>query len=272
MKKIIFIFSILAVSCSGFSQQIEPDKRIDTLLDFVSRIDKNIQLNQSLEKGNQDLLAQRKKDSITINNKEKEVSDLKDLIKKKEGIEDDFNKYKQKQKQYLEEEISIIIKGTTNTDPNLLKKIQERALEVNPKNTRELDNFIKAYDTILSIKKVFQKEYEESSIRYEKSRWVRLSQFVNSQGSAFTGLKEEVNDLKRFLDEYCVNSEEIYRNFKKIYILKNDFSKGDAFTTELKKLTYYSKNYPYLFNLINLFLTDSNTQEKYKNGKVINCN
>jgi hypothetical protein len=270
MKYLILFSLSFTASLNGFAQTGDNNGKIDSvILKIVKDIRDELNNKKQMEEENKRLKNEKEADTTTINRLNSKIDDLNIQIAQIDRLSKEFNSYKQDQTAFLEQEIRMIIKHSSKTPKDILIKYSERAERLAPKNKKELSDFIDFCDTINSIKMFFEKEYNAFSYRIERNRWAQLSQSVTKRGGLYPTLIKEVKELQTLLDDYCKNTNEVFSRFKKVYYLRNDRSKTDAFAASVKQTTYYAMDYPYLYNLIAKFINDSKTQDDYSDRKVI---
>jgi uncharacterized coiled-coil DUF342 family protein len=269
MKYLSLVVLVLLYTDNLMAQKPEVNRKIDTVfLGLLEEIKKEITVEKSIIEENKTLKENKLDSAKKIARLEKKINDNQEDLNQTKQKLTNLEEFKQKQVRFLEQEIAAVVKSAWGLPKELLQNYSNRAGDLGPKNAGDLSDFIRFSDSILSIKKFFEREYDAKFYRVEKARVEKLAGQLSTKSNLFPKLKEEVDRLKEVLDRYCVNTDEVYTRFQKIYSLRKDFSKTDAFREELKKLTYYATDYPFLYDLINRFVTNEITQEEYKDRKI----
>ncbi|MBM3453617.1 MAG: hypothetical protein FJX80_00565 [Bacteroidetes bacterium] len=271
--KIIFLMSLCVVHSFIISGQ-KPDvnRKIDTVfLNLLEDIKREVETEKVIKDEKKRLQENKLDLEKKISNLEIKIDELKSEGYKQSIKINKGEEYKKEQILVLEKEIAAVIINGTELPSELLGYYSERGFELKPKNFGELSEFKKFRDTIIAIKSFFEREYDASLYQTVFKRFEILEEKLKLKSASFPKLNREAEALRTSLVKYCSNTEHIYKRFQKIYLLRNDLSSTDAFSEELKKLTFWAKDYPFLYKLIDEFLRFPKKQEEYKDRK-FSCN
>ena len=115
-------------------------------------------------------------------------------------------------------------------------------------------------------------EYQVDKNKSYIQRCIGLQNLINKNAAGYSKIKLEAEDLLINIKQYCKKTNEVLKQFKKIFPLRDDFSGNDAFTTEYNLLFSSVTDYPYLKKLVTSFYEKKEVQEKYKEPKLLDCN
>jgi len=293
MKRSLFLFFVLINSFSAFSQVNDP-KKIDSILNGINSIktilDNSKAHKEEIEKYKNKLI----KDSLDLEAEKKIIRDLKDVAEKfadeKVELNNKLKQYRDSLKSLQSEysnisdkQIELLLNeqfdkpGNLVFSKNTISGILSFAQMTSSKKLNQIKAYINIYDSIFSVRKIFEEPFNILSIQQANKRVSAIEITIKKDLANNISMTNEVENLKKLLNRYCSNTFELYNLFYKIAPLaETNFSSSidvkSAFRSEVEKAYYLVFQYKYLNEVLNKFLLEPTFREQFKSKPTFTCN
>lgn len=293
MKPSLFLFFVLIKSISAFSQVNEP-KKIDSILNGINSIktilDNSKAHKEEIEKFKNKLL----KDSLDLEVEKKIIRELKDaaekfatekieLNNKLKQVRDSLKSFQSEYSNISDKQIESLLNeqfdkpGNLVFSKNSMSSILSFAQMTSSKKLNQIKAYINIYDSIFSVRKIFEEPFNKISIQQANKRVAAIETAIKNDLENNIPITNEVENLKKLLNRYCSNTFELYNLFFKIAPLAetNFLSSIDvksAFRSEVEKAYYLVFQYKYLNEILNKFLLEPTYREQFKSKPTFTCN
>jgi len=237
-------------------------------------------------------------DSLDLEKNKKTIQDLTIALEKSKDDKVEFSKKTRQLQDSLKNfqvEYSVIADSQIETllnqqfDKNgslpVTRDIIITMLSIAQKSTSKKADQLKAYmdiyDSVTSVRKIFEKEFDMASVQQAKKNinLIEISIKNKLSNTNAIAIEKEVSNLKKLVDGYCQNTYELFFSLYKKSGMKPTMQSNidphiekTAFRVELEGAYFLAFQYPYLLKVLNQFKDDPAFREQFKNKPPFTCN
>jgi hypothetical protein len=262
--------------------QVNDPKIVENIYNKVNEIKSLLDETKLLKDEIKTLKKLQVSDSLTIAEKEKRViaiaSENEKLIKEKDILIDqkkqsltDLNNFKSEIAGLSEKQLDILlndkeydIKSQLILSKNLMSSMLNFAQKSSSTKFSQLNYLVEIYDSIASINKIFELEYNELKVKETitkiESIALRAKQKLPNNSTIFS----ELNSLKERAANYCKKTLDLYEHFYRY----NDDKDFEQFKKRVDMGYFIAYKYKYLLTLLAKYVNDSNYRSQFDRSQL----
>ena len=286
-----YFLTLVFVALNFFSSiaQVSESKFIDSVFKSIKEI-KTILDNSATHKEEIKIFKnQFVKDSLDLEKNKKTMQDLTidlekfkydkiEFSKKTRELQDSLKNFQVDYSVIADSQIETLLNqqfdknGSLPVSRDIMTSMLSLAQKSTSKKINQLKTYMDIYDSVTSVRKIFEKEFDIVSVQQAKKSISLIEIAIKNKLSNAIAIEKEVGNLKKLVEGYCQNTYELFfflnknsgvnpTNQSKIY----PHIQKTPFQIELEGLYFVAFKYPYLVKVLNQFKDDPAYREQFKN-------
>jgi hypothetical protein len=235
-------------------------------------------------------------DSLDLEKNKKTIQDLTialekfkdekvEFSKKTRQFQDSLKNFQSEYSSIADNQIETLLNqkfdktGSLPVSREVMTSMLSLAQKSTSKKINQLKAYIDVYDSVISVRKIFEKEYDMALAQQAKKSIASIEISIKNKLSNTNAIEKEVSNLKKLVDGYCQNTYELFFSLYKKSGMKPTMQSNidphiekTAFRVELEGAYFLAFQYPYLLKVLNQFKDDPAYREQFKNKHTFTCN